>query len=116
MKIESPFGADGTLTMRAEDQTLVNYATGWGQTIPTDPFMPEVTRRSIGKPSTSSNADSNDCGQRFKFFADSIQIDCGQRCDDCGQQLPVDGFMGSCDGVCVKFSTPAGFFSACRQG
>jgi branched-chain amino acid transport system substrate-binding protein len=43
MKIESPFGADGTLTMRAEDQTLVNYATGWGQTIPTDPFMPEVT-------------------------------------------------------------------------
>ena len=43
MKIESPFGADGTLTMRAEDQTLVNYATGWGQTIPTEPFMPEVT-------------------------------------------------------------------------
>ena len=34
MTIESPFGADGTLTMRAEDQTLVNYATGWGQTIP----------------------------------------------------------------------------------
>jgi branched-chain amino acid transport system substrate-binding protein len=22
---------------------LVNYATGWGQTIPTEPFMPEVT-------------------------------------------------------------------------
>lgn len=43
MKIESPFGIDGTVTMREEDQTLVNYAIGWGQTIPKDPFMPDVT-------------------------------------------------------------------------
>jgi branched-chain amino acid transport system substrate-binding protein len=43
MKIESPFGIDGTVTMREEDQTLVNYAIGWGQTIPKEPFMPDVT-------------------------------------------------------------------------
>lgn len=43
MKIESPFGTDGTITMRAEDQTIVEYATGWGATIPTEPFMPNVT-------------------------------------------------------------------------
>lgn len=42
MKINSPFGADGTITMRAEDQTTVGYAIGWGVTIPKDPFVPEV--------------------------------------------------------------------------
>lgn len=42
MKINSPFGADGTITMRAEDQTIVGYATGWGLTIPKDPYVPEV--------------------------------------------------------------------------
>jgi branched-chain amino acid transport system substrate-binding protein len=39
MRIESPFGADGHVTMRAEDQTLVGYAIGWGVTIPADPFI-----------------------------------------------------------------------------
>lgn len=33
MTIESPFGAERS-PCGAEDQTLVNYATGWGQTIP----------------------------------------------------------------------------------
>ena len=42
MKINSPFGADGTMTMRAEDQTVVGYAIGWGVTIPKDPFVPDV--------------------------------------------------------------------------
>lgn len=42
MTIDSPFGVNGTITMRAEDNTIINYATGWGQTIPTDPFVPEV--------------------------------------------------------------------------
>ncbi len=42
MKINSPFGADGAITMRAEDQTTVGYAIGWGVTIPKDPFLPEV--------------------------------------------------------------------------
>lgn len=39
MTIESPFGADGRVTMRADDQTLVGYAIGWGTTISADPFV-----------------------------------------------------------------------------
>ncbi len=42
MTIESPFGVNGTITMRAEDNTIVDYATGWGQTISADPFVPDV--------------------------------------------------------------------------
>lgn len=42
MTIDSPFGIGGKLTMRAEDNTLVNYATGWGQTIQKDPYVPDV--------------------------------------------------------------------------
>ncbi|MBM3555479.1 MAG: twin-arginine translocation signal domain-containing protein [Alphaproteobacteria bacterium] len=43
MKVQTPFGADGTVTMRAEDQTVVGYAVGWGTTIPGEPYVPEVT-------------------------------------------------------------------------
>ena len=43
MKVKSPFGADGTVTMRAEDQTTIGYAIGWGTTIPKDPYVPSVT-------------------------------------------------------------------------
>jgi branched-chain amino acid transport system substrate-binding protein len=43
LTMRSPFGADGTITMRAEDQTIINYAIGWGTTIPTEPYVPEVT-------------------------------------------------------------------------
>ncbi len=43
MKIKSPFGADGTITMRAEDQTTIGYALGWGMTIPKEPYVPNVT-------------------------------------------------------------------------
>lgn len=42
LTIQSPFGADGTLTMRADDQTLVGYAIGWGTTIPSEPYVPDV--------------------------------------------------------------------------
>ena len=42
LKIKSPFGADGTVTMRAEDNTLVGYAIGWGTTIPQEPYVPDV--------------------------------------------------------------------------
>ena len=42
MTIDSPFGVGGKLTLRAEDNTLVNYATGWGETIQKDPFVPDV--------------------------------------------------------------------------
>jgi branched-chain amino acid transport system substrate-binding protein len=43
MKIKTPFGADGTITMRAEDQTMIGYALGWGTTIPREPYVPNVT-------------------------------------------------------------------------
>jgi branched-chain amino acid transport system substrate-binding protein len=39
LTIDSPFGANGTLTMRAEDQTLVNYALGWGELTQKEPYM-----------------------------------------------------------------------------
>ena len=38
-KIKSPFGVDGTLTMRSEDNTLVGYAVGYGITTKKEPFM-----------------------------------------------------------------------------
>jgi branched-chain amino acid transport system substrate-binding protein len=41
MKINSPFGADGTITMR-DDHTTINYAIGWGQTTPKEPFMVDI--------------------------------------------------------------------------
>jgi branched-chain amino acid transport system substrate-binding protein len=43
LQIKSPFGADGTITMRAEDQTIIGYAIGWGTTIPNEPYVPDVT-------------------------------------------------------------------------
>jgi branched-chain amino acid transport system substrate-binding protein len=43
LTIKSPFGTDGTLTMRASDQTVINYAIGWGTTIPGEPYVPEVS-------------------------------------------------------------------------
>lgn len=42
LTVKSPFGADGTVTMRAEDQTIVNYGVGWGTTISKEPFVPEM--------------------------------------------------------------------------
>lgn len=39
LTIDSPFGANGKLTMRAEDHTLVDYATGWGVLGPKEPYM-----------------------------------------------------------------------------
>jgi len=43
LTIESPFGADGKLTIRADDHTVIYYAIGWGTTIPTEPYLPDVT-------------------------------------------------------------------------
>ena len=37
MTIDSPFGTNGKITMRGEDQTIVEYAIGWGTTIPGEP-------------------------------------------------------------------------------
>ena len=39
MSIDSPFGSNGKLTLRAEDNTLVDYAVGWGSLEPKEPFM-----------------------------------------------------------------------------
>ncbi|HEX4986759.1 MAG TPA: ABC transporter substrate-binding protein [Burkholderiales bacterium] len=44
MKVKSPFGADGSITMRAEDQTTIGYAIGWGTTIPKEPYVPKITQ------------------------------------------------------------------------
>jgi branched-chain amino acid transport system substrate-binding protein len=39
LTIDSPFGANGKLTMRAEDNTVVDYAVGWGTLDTKEPFM-----------------------------------------------------------------------------
>jgi branched-chain amino acid transport system substrate-binding protein len=41
MKINTPFGDDGTITMR-DDHTTIGYAIGWGQTTPKEPFIVDV--------------------------------------------------------------------------
>ena len=43
LTIASPFGADGNITLRAEDQTMVGYAIGWGTTISTEPYVTDMT-------------------------------------------------------------------------
>ena len=48
MKINTPFGADGTITMR-DDHTTVGYAIGWGQTTPKEPFIIDVKAADWGK-------------------------------------------------------------------
>jgi branched-chain amino acid transport system substrate-binding protein len=48
MKIKSPFGADGTITMR-DDHTTIGYAIGWGQTTPKEPFIIDVKAADWGK-------------------------------------------------------------------
>ena len=50
LTIKWPFGADGTVTMRAEDHTLVGYAIGWGTTIPQEPYVPDSDRPATGRP------------------------------------------------------------------
>ena len=35
-------GEENTVTMRSQDQTLVNYAIGWGSTLPKEPYMRNV--------------------------------------------------------------------------
>ena len=48
LKIKTPFGADGTITMR-DDHTTINYAIGWGQTTPKEPFIIDVKAADWGK-------------------------------------------------------------------
>ncbi|MBV9458175.1 MAG: ABC transporter substrate-binding protein [Bradyrhizobium sp.] len=48
MKINTPFGADGTITMR-DDHTTTGYAIGWGQTTPKEPFIIDIKPADWGK-------------------------------------------------------------------
>ncbi|MBV9559078.1 MAG: ABC transporter substrate-binding protein [Bradyrhizobium sp.] len=48
MKINTPFGVDGTITMR-DDHTTIGYAIGWGQTTPKEPFIIDVRPADWGK-------------------------------------------------------------------
>ena len=43
LTIESPFGADGTRDDAGDDHTIVGYAIGWGTTIPTEPYVTDMT-------------------------------------------------------------------------
>ena len=43
LTIKSPFGTDGHVTLRADDQTIVGYAIGWGTTIPSEPYVTDMT-------------------------------------------------------------------------
>jgi len=40
--IGCPFGVDGTVTIRAEDQTVVGYANGWGMTLSKPSYVVDV--------------------------------------------------------------------------
>ncbi len=42
MTIESPLGDNGTITMRAEDQTIIDYAIAWGDLRNSEPYMPRA--------------------------------------------------------------------------
>ena len=41
-KIKSPFGVDGTMTIRGDDHTLVNYVIAYGKTITKDPYLANI--------------------------------------------------------------------------
>jgi branched-chain amino acid transport system substrate-binding protein len=40
--IEVPFSTTGKVTMRAEDNTMVDYAIGWGTTVPQPPYVTAI--------------------------------------------------------------------------
>lgn len=41
MSIAAPWGTNGKLVMREGDQTMVEYATGWGKSVPKEPYLVE---------------------------------------------------------------------------
>ena len=41
LTIDSPFGIAGKLTMR-DDQTIIDYAIGWGSTVPKPPYLVNI--------------------------------------------------------------------------
>jgi branched-chain amino acid transport system substrate-binding protein len=49
LKIACPFGSDGTVTMRAEDQTVIGYAIGWGPSTPNPPYVTNIQAGDWGR-------------------------------------------------------------------
>ena len=47
--IEVPFSTTGKVTMRAEDNTMVDYAIGWGTTVPQAPFVTGIEAADWGQ-------------------------------------------------------------------
>jgi branched-chain amino acid transport system substrate-binding protein len=43
LTVKAPWGAEGAVTMRKRDHTLINYAIGWGQTQPQFPWVTKTT-------------------------------------------------------------------------
>lgn len=39
MTIDVPFGVDGKMTMRGSDHTVINYAVGYGLSVPQEPYI-----------------------------------------------------------------------------
>jgi branched-chain amino acid transport system substrate-binding protein len=42
LTIDAPWGSDGKITMREEDQTIVEYATGMGRSIAKHPYIEKI--------------------------------------------------------------------------
>ena len=42
LTIDVPFSTTGKVTMRAEDHTMINYAIGWGTTVPNEPYVVDL--------------------------------------------------------------------------
>ena len=47
LTIDCPFGIDGKITMR-DDHTIINYAVGWGKTVPKLPYIVNIKPRQLG--------------------------------------------------------------------
>jgi branched-chain amino acid transport system substrate-binding protein len=56
LTIKAPWGADGTVTMRKRDHTIVNYATAWGPTQPQSPWVPKTSGIGWDKIQTQEDA------------------------------------------------------------
>jgi branched-chain amino acid transport system substrate-binding protein len=56
MTIKAPWGADGTVTMRKRDHTIINYAIGWGQTQSQAPWVPTTSGVAWDKIQTQEDA------------------------------------------------------------
>lgn len=56
LTIKAPWGVDGSVTLRKRDHTIVNYAIGWGQTVPQSPWVPKTLGLSWDKIEAQENA------------------------------------------------------------